>query len=66
MSKVYTNWNGDKFPLTDEEYDFIQRNDLWEAMSEYTHQWDIDNDPGAWDMMMETFIPFFSFMEESK
>ena len=66
MSKVYTNWNGDKFPLTDEEYDFIERNDLWEAMSEYTHQWDIDNDPGAWGMMMETFIPYFSFMEESK
>jgi len=63
MSKKWTNWNGDVFPLTDEEYNFIKKHDLWEALGEVGHQWDIDNDPGAWDLMMETFIPAFKFME---
>ena len=57
----WTNWNGDKFDLTKDEYDFIERNDLWEALSEFGHQWDIDNDPGAWDLMIESFIPFMTF-----
>jgi len=57
---TYTHWNGQKFPLSKEEFEFIERNDLWDGLSEYTHMWDIDNDPGAWDLMMETFIPFFT------
>jgi len=66
MSKKYewTNWNGDKFPLTKDEYDFIERNDLWDGLSEFTHQWNIDEDPGAWDLMMECFVPFMTIEGE--
>jgi len=24
------------------------------------HQWDLDNDPGTWDLMIETIIPFMT------
>ena len=56
----YLNWNGQEFVLTTEQYDFIQRNDLWDGLSEFCHQWNIDEDPGAWDLMMECFIPFMT------
>ena len=52
--------NGKKFPLSDEEYDFIERNDLWVSLKVFAHEWDIDNDPGAWDMMIECFVPFMT------
>ena len=57
----WTNWNGDKFDLSKEDYEFIERNDLWDGLSEFAHSWDIDNNPSAWDMMIETFIPFMTF-----
>jgi hypothetical protein len=62
MSKTYkwTNWNGDKFEMTKEEYDFFERNDYWDGLSEMAHQWDLDNDPGTWDLMIETIIPFMT------
>jgi hypothetical protein len=63
MSHTYIN-RGTEFPLTDEEYAFIVKHDLWDGMSEMCHQWDIDNDPGAWDMMMECFLPFFAYLED--
>ncbi len=62
MSKTYTwtNWNGDEFELTKDQYDFFERNDYWDGLSEMSHQWDLDNDPGTWDLMIETIIPFMT------
>ena len=61
MAASWTNWNGDRFDLTTDEYIFIETYDLWDGLSEFAHQWDIDSDPGAWDMMMECFIPFMTY-----
>ena len=61
MKDEYTyGYGGHDFTLTKEEYDFTERNDLWDGLSEFCHQWDIDNDPGAWDLMMECFVPFMT------
>ena len=65
MSKELTyEYGGHEFTMTQEEYDFTERNDLWDGLSEFCHQWNIDNDPGAWDLMMECFIPFMTIEGE--
>lgn len=61
MSKTYTYQYGRyEFELTQEEYDFTERNDLWDGLSHMCHEWNIAEDPGAWDLMMECYIPFFT------
>jgi len=52
------------FTLTKEEYEFTERNDLWDALSHMCHEWNINEDPEAWDLMMELYIPFFSIKGE--
>ena len=53
-------YQGHRFILTQEEHEFIERNDLWEALSEFCHQWNIEEDPEAWELMMECFVPFMT------
>ena len=57
-------YQGHQFTLSKDENDFIVRNDLWEALSEFCHQWNIEEDPGAWDLMMECFVPFMTIEGE--
>ena len=57
-------YQGHQFALSKDENDFIVRNDLWEALSEFCHQWNIEEDPGAWDLMMECFVPFMTIEGE--
>jgi hypothetical protein len=65
MSKEYNyGYQGHQFTLTESEYNFIMAGDLWEALSEFCHQWDIDNDPGGWDLMMECFVPYMTIEEK--
>ena len=65
MSKEYNyGYQGHQFTLSKDENDFIVRNDLWEALSEFCHQWNIEEDPGAWDLMMECFVPFMTIEGE--
>ena len=59
MSKIYT-YGRHEFELTQDEYDFIERNDLWDGLSHCCHEWQIDHDPSGWDLMMECFIPFMT------
>ena len=67
MKDEYTyGYCGNKFTLTKEEYDFTERNDLWEGLSHMCHEWNIAEDPGAWDMMMECYIPFFTIKGEKE
>ena len=61
MSKQYNyNYHGQEFNLSESEHKFIVEGDLGEALSEFCHQWDIAEDPGAWDLMMECFVPFMT------
>ena len=61
MSKEYNyNYHGQQFTLSESEHNFIEQNDFWEALSEFCHQWDIQEDPGAWSLMMECFVPFMT------
>ena len=61
MSKQYNyNYHGQEFNLSESEHKFIVEGDLWEALSEFCHQWDIAEDPGAWDLMMECFVSFIT------
>ena len=65
MNKEYIyGYQGHQFTLSKDENDFIERNDLWEALSEFCHQWNIEEDPGAWDLMMECFVPFMTIEGE--
>ena len=65
MSKEFKyGYCGNEFALTKDEYDFIERNDLWDGLSEFCHQWDIEDSPESWDLMMECFIPFMTIEGE--
>ena len=65
MSKELTyKYCGHEFTMTQEEYDFTERNDLWDGLSYMCHEWDIENDPGAWDLMMECYIPYFTYGDQ--
>jgi len=59
-------YQGQKFELSESEYQFVVENDFWEALGEFCHQWDLDNDPGAWDLMMECFVSFMTPIEKEK
>jgi len=61
MSKEYNyNYQGQQFTLSESEHNFIEQNDFWEALSEFCHQWDIEESPDSWDLMMECFVPFMT------
>ena len=61
MSKEFKyEYGGHEFTMTQEEYDFTERNDLWDALNYMCHEWDIKREPEGWDLMMECYIPFFT------
>ena len=65
MSKEYNyGYQGHQFTLTESEYKFIMKGDLWDGLSQFCHEWNIQEDPGAWDLMMECFIPFMTIEEK--
>ena len=65
MSKEYNyNYHGQQFTLSESEYKFIVEGDLWEALSEFCHEWDIAESPDSWDLMMECFVPFMTIEEK--
>ena len=53
-------YQGQEFILTQDEHEFIERNDLWEALSQFCHEWDVENSPESWELMIECFIPFMT------
>ena len=65
MNKEYGyDYHGQKFTLSESEYQFIEQNDFWEALSEFCHEWDIAESPDSWDLMMECFVPFMTIEEK--